>query len=257
MADNYNAMLGKKIFFLHPSPFIQNTVLEILSEQELEIYVVKDETKAQRILAKYPDSIVFANIEEKLSPEQWQDWFRQIKNNEATKNVSIGILSVANSDEVRNLYLKTFQVSCGFIPIKADKNTVVKALMDKLNAAEAKGRRKYLRVSTLNDTKASINISLGDNNFINGEIQDISAVGLSCIFPQDPDIKKNSLFSGIQVKLHGALLKAEGIALGSRTEGDRKLYVFLFTKKTDPAVQAKIKTFIQKTLQSRMDFELG
>jgi hypothetical protein len=256
MADNYNAILGKKVFFLHPSPFIQNTILERLSEQELEIYVVKDETKAQRILAKYPDSIVFGNIEEKLSPEQWEDWFRQIKNNEATKNVGIGILSVANSEEIRKLYLETFRVSCGFIPIKADKNTVIKALLEKLHAAEAKGRRKYLRVSTLNDNRASINISVGDN-FINGDIQDISAVGLSCIFSQDPDIKKNSLFSGIQIKLHGALLKAEGIALGSRAEGDRKVYVFLFTKKTDPSVQAKIKTFIQKTLQSRMDAELG
>ena len=57
--DNNTELLGKKIFFLHPSAFVQNEVISELVQLEYEVYVVKDEIALLRALRKYPHSIVF------------------------------------------------------------------------------------------------------------------------------------------------------------------------------------------------------
>ncbi|MDR0290445.1 MAG: PilZ domain-containing protein [Treponema sp.] len=244
--------LGRKVFFLHPSAFIQNTVIDDLVQQEFEIYLIKDEVKIHRLLKKYPDSIVFACIDEALSPQQWELWVRQVVENKDAKDVGVGIISNSNTDSIRRLYTETYKVSCGFIPIKSDKNKVIKSLIDALNAAGAKGRRKYLRTNTQGDAKTTINLPLKDS-YVTGKIHDISTLGLSCIFSQEIDLKKNTFLADLQIKLQSTLLKVEAIVFGSRMEEKQRIYVLLFTPKTDFATRAKIRTFIQKVLQSKID----
>jgi len=255
MDDINTDILGRKVFFLHPSAFVQNTIIEPLVQQEYEIYLVKDETKLQNVLRKYPDSIIFACIDEGLTPKQWEGWIRQIRGGPTTKGVSIGILSNTNADDVRQLYVDTLKVHCGFIPVKMDKDKVVKMILDALNAENAKGRRKFIRSNTRGDTKTTINLPVGDQ-YITGDIYDISVVGLSCAFTQDISLEMKTLFHDIQIKLQGTLLKVEGIVYGSRLEGRKTVYVFIFSPKTDASVKAKIRVFIQKRLQIMMDEEL-
>jgi hypothetical protein len=134
-------------------------------------------------------------------------------------------------------------------------NRVVKHLLDILKALEAKGRRKYIRAATENESLTTINLPL-NGSFVNGTIKDISVVGLSCIFAEDPELVKNTLFQNIQVKLQSTILKVEGIVFGSRTDGASKIYVILFTQRTDPDTRAKIRTYIQHNYQTKMDAEL-
>jgi len=255
MADDNNNLLGKKVFFLHPSAFIQNTVIPELIQNEYEIYIVKDEGKCQKILKKYPASILFASIEETLSAEKWEKWIRQIMGDQATKTVEIGILSNSGDDKARRLYVNSLKVACGFVFVKTDKVKVVEVLLNILKAAEAKGRRKYIRADTQGETLTTINLPV-HGDFINGEIRDISVVGLSCRFSQDPELSKNEVFHDIQIKLQGVLVKVEGIVFGFRMDDQDKVYVFLFTAKIDPAVKAKIRAHIQKNLQAKIDEEM-
>jgi hypothetical protein len=146
-------------------------------------------------------------------------------------------------------------VPCGFIPVKSETIKVIKALLDILKSVEAKGRRKYIRADTGGDTLTTVNVS-HNGSFITGMIRDISVVGLSCTFAQDPELEKNSLLADIQIKLQSTLLKAEGIVFGSRTEGEEKIYVLVFTPKMDLSVKSKIRSYIQKNLQARMDAEM-
>jgi hypothetical protein len=95
-----------------------------------------------------------------------------------------------------------------------------------------------------------------NGTFVNGIIKDISVVGLSCSFTDDPKLAKNSLYGDIQIRLQTQLLKAEGIIFGSRMDGDEKVYVILFTQRIDPDARIRIRKYIQSTLQSRMDNEL-
>ena len=255
MADSNTTIQGKKIFFLYPSAFVQNTIIEPLVQQEFEIYLVKDELKLQGILRKYPDSIVFACIDEVLSPDEWETWIRQVMGIKAAKDVKLGVLSNTNDDHSRELYLDTLKVPCGFIPVKLDKDKAIKTLLDTLAAVEAKGRRKYVRTNTRGDTLTTINLPIGDN-YITGEIWDISVVGLSCTFPNETKLEKNAVFHNIQIKLHSMLLKVEGIVFGSRIEESETVYVILFSSKTDATIKTKIRTFIQKRIQTQMDEEM-
>jgi hypothetical protein len=255
MADDNSAITGKKIFFIHPSAFTQNEIIAELAQEEHEVYIAKDEDKLTRVLRKYPDSIVFASIDETLSSAKWEAWIRSVMGDEATKNIDIGVLSNTNNEESRRLYLNSLMVQCGYIPIKQEKPKVIKTLSDILTAANSKGRRKYIRADTRRETMTTINVP-ANGAYAVGEIRDISVVGLSCFFPQDPELEKNSLLHDIQIKLQSSLLKAEGIVFGSRSEEGSKVYVIVFSQKIDPSVRTKIRTYIQKNLQTKMDAEL-
>jgi hypothetical protein len=198
---------------------------------------------------------VFASIDETLSANKWEGWIRSIMGNEATKGISIGVLSNTNNEDARRLYLNSVKVSCGFIPVKMELAKVMKVMLDILKAAEAKGRRKYIRADTRGETLTTINVP-HNGAYVTGEIRDISVVGLSCVFTQDPELQKNTLLPDIQIKLQSSLLKAEAIAFGSRMDGEERVYVLVFTQKIDPAVRTKIRSYVQKNLQTKMDAEL-
>ena len=255
MADENSAVTGKKIYFIHPSVFTQNEIIAELAQEEHEVYIAKDEDKLKKALKKYPDSFVFASIDETLSSSKWEAWIRSVMGDEATKDVKVGVLSNTNNEESRKLFLNTLKVQCGFIPIKLEKSRVIKTMADILTAAGAKGRRKYIRADTRGETMTTINVP-NNSTYTTGEIRDISVVGLSCVFPQDPELEKNSLLTDAQIKLQSSLLKAECIVFGSRMDEEEKVYVLVFSPKTDPSVKVKIRIYIQKNLQAKMDSEL-
>ena len=248
--------LGKKVFFLHPSAIIQNQVITALAQEEFEVYVVKDEVKLREKLKKYSDSIVFACINEGLRENEWEEWIRSVTVNEETSGVSIGIIASGLVESTRRKYILQQKISCGYTVIKSDISEVVKQLVTVLNNRNAKGRRKYIRALTENEPNTTVNFPM-NGTFVNGKLKDISVVGFSCSFEEDPGLVKNSLFGNIQVRLQSQLLKAEGIVFGSRMDGSEKTYVILFTQRIDPEVRTKIRKYVQSNLQSVMERELG
>ena len=256
MTDNANVnSLGRKIFFLHPSALVQNQVIAELAQQEFEVYIAKDEVKLKSVLNKYPDSIVFASVNEGMKENAWDDWLKGIISNQETFTVDIGIIASANDEKLKEKYLGRFKVRCGFTVIKSDPGAAIKQLMLVLNNVNAKGRRKYIRALMDGETNTTVNLPMS-GTYINGTIKDISVVGFSCAFPEDPELVKNKLFQDIQIRLQSQLLKAEGIIFGSRMDGNEKHYVILFTQRVDPEVKTKIRKFIQSNLQSKMDNDI-
>lgn len=248
-------IVGKKVFFLHPTAVVQNKVLEELVQQEFEVYIAKDHAALGRVLKKYPDSIVFVDINEQMPEKEWEKWIQGVMSAPETKGVVIGIVTANDSEELRNKFIKSIGITGGYTLLKSELDASIKQIIEKLNAVDAKGRRKYLRATTENETMTTINLPHG-GGFINGAIKDISVVGLSCTFDSDPELVKNTLFKGIQVKLQSMLLNVEGIIFGSRMDGNAKIYVLLFTQRIDPVIRTKIRKFIQQNLQSKMDIEL-
>jgi hypothetical protein len=248
-------LLGKKIFFLYPSAIMQNEVASELIQQEYEVYIVRDHQKLPRVLKRYPGSLVLANIDDRMSEGDWEAWIRNIMTELAASQVQIGIVS-ANDDEVlQRKYINSVKVQGGYTVIKSDISKSVKQIMEILKALDAKGRRKYVRATSENEALTTLNLP-HNGAYINGIIKDISVVGLSCSFPEDTELEKNSLCSNIQIKLQSMLLKAEGIVFGSRMDGLDKIYVILFTQRIDPDVRTKIRRYIQSNLQAKMDAEL-
>ena len=254
-AGSPSDIVGKKVFFLYPTAAVQNRVIDELVQQEYEVYIIKDHAALGRKLKKYPDSIVFVDINEQLSDKDWETWIHGIMNAPETKDVVIGIASAKDTEELRRKYLDTMGIQGGYTPLRADLDLSIKQIISVLNAVDAKGRRKYLRATTENEPLTTVNLPL-NGSFINGLIRDISVVGISCTFDNDPELLKNTLFKGIQVKLQSMLLNVEGIIFGSRMDDSAKIYVILFTQRIDPVVRTKIRKYIQQNMQSKMDSEL-
>ena len=256
MAENdISGSLGKKIFFLHPPALVQNQIISELAQEEFEVYIVKDEGRLRNGLKKYPSSIVFACINEGMKENAWEEWIRGVMGSSETGGAQIGIIASGNDENTRRKYVEQFRVPCGYTAVKSDLSDAIKQLNTILTNVNAKGRRKYIRAITEKETNTTVNLPM-NGTFINGAIKDISVVGFSCAFAEDPELKKNSLFTDIQIRLQSQLLKAEGIVFGSRMDGEQKTYVILFTQRIDSSVKTRIRTYIQSNLQSKMDNEL-
>jgi hypothetical protein len=254
--DNENSVeiLGKKIFFLYPSALALNEVVEELIQEEYEVYTIKDQEKMKKILIKYPDSVVLININEQLAEGEWESWIRGVMSDPVTAGTAIGILTPGGDENLKRKYVDDLKVQCGYIQVKSDSRTLVKQVLAALKGANAKGLRKYVRATPDNETISAINLPV-NSNYVKGTIKDISAMGLSCVFDEDPGLEKNSLCKDVQIKLQSALLKIEGIVFGFRLEGDTKIYVIIFTQRTDPAVRTKIRIYAHNIMQARLEAE--
>ena len=247
--------LGKKIFFLHPAAVLQNQIISELAQEEFEVYIVKNEEKIRQVLQKNPDSILFASINEALKEAAWIDLIQSIKKHPETASVGIGIITSSSSDETKQKYAEMVSIRGGYVVIKSDIVVATKHLSTVLNGVDAKGRRKYIRLIIEKEANTTVNLPV-NGTYINGSIKDISVVGFSCVFAEDPQLKKNSLFGDMQLRLQSQLLKAEGIVFGSRMEGNDKVYVILFSQRVEPNVKSRIRKYIQNILQNKLDEEL-
>jgi hypothetical protein len=254
-AGSKSDIVGKKIFFLCPTIVVQNRVITELVQQEYEVYVAKNKDTLRRELRKYPDSVVFVDINEQMPEAEWDIWITGMMEAPDTKSVSIGIVTSNDDEQIMRKYLMAVKIPCGYTVLKADLDKTIVHIISALQSVGAKGRRKYIRVTTGRETNTTINLPL-NGAFVNGHIKDISVVGISCTLDGSPEVSKNALIKDIQIKLQSSLLKAEGIFFGSRMEGAEKVYVILFTQRIDPDVRTKIHKYIQTHLQAKMDFEL-
>ena len=252
--DN-SRIMGKKIFFCNPSTVVQNKIIPELFQQEYEAYVSKDRDALKRVLRKYPDSILFIDITEQYKESDWETWILSVMKAADTKKVSIGIVTALDDAAIKEKYLTKIKVHCGYTVIKFNLEKAITVLIEILQSVEAKGRRKFIRADTSKETIASLNLSFRDE-FIKGQIKDISVVGASCTLEDNPIIQKNTLFKDIQLKLQSSLLKVEGIVFGSRVEDKENKYVILFSQRIDTETKKKIRNFIHVIMQTKMDSEM-
>ena len=250
MADETNS-LGRKVFFLHPSALTQNHIIDELAQEEFEVYIIKDELKLKRALELYPGAIVLASINEAMKENAWISFLTDIHNDPLVGKVDIGFIASVSDEETKKKYTELFEFNCGYAIVKSDIEKGLKQIITILNNVNAKGRRKYIRLVTDNDN-TTVNFPV-NGIYKTGKIKDISTVGFSCAFEEDPLLPKNGLYGDIQLKLQSQLLKAEAIVFGSRVDNDEKVYVFLFSKRIEANVQARIRKYIETSLQGKMD----
>ena len=253
--ENSEFDLGKKVFFLYPPSVVKDELIKRLLEQEFEVYMLKDIATASTLLRRYPDSIVYINLDIGLPEYEWEKWIRALMENPVTKNVGIGIVSYNSDDRLQKKYLLEIGIRYGFIKLKLGLEESTRILIATLKASEVKGRRKYVRANCTHDTVSSLNIREGPTTSI-GKISDISVVGFSCILDPDPQFQKNTILHDVQLKLKATLLRTEVIVFGSRVNSDqRTVYVMLFTKKIDDTAREKIRIYIQIALQTGIEME--
>jgi len=247
--------VGGKVFFLYPTNSIVNQIINELIQNEYEAYVAKDHSRLTYVLKKYPDCVIFINIDEKIAHSEWEKWINAVFS--ASQDIKIGVFSSNTDEEYREKFIKNNRITCGFQTLKVDMTKSIDVILEMLRVMNVKGRRKYLRASMEHESNVTINIPYG-GNFLNGVIKDMSVVGFSCVFDQDPNLAKKTLLKDIQIKLQSMLLNVDAVVYGSRLHSTgEKTYVMIFTQRVDSDVRVKIRKYIQKIIQQKMDSEIN
>ena len=251
MSDS-TAAFGRKVFFLNP-PSVLAEVLPVLADAEFEVYQAKDHRKLGRYLAKDPSCLVFVNIDEGDDESTWRSWLKELKAAPATAELAFGALTNMPDEEKREAYLMSLGASCGFITLSAGAAKAAETLLRTLEANEARGRRRYVRVPCPADS-ASFNCDL-DGELQRVAIRDLSSVGMAVSFESSRRVATGLRLKDMQLNLRGSRLSLNGIVMGghdNEDSGDVRLVMFE-PATVDDAKRGKLRTFIRKTLQAGMD----
>ena len=242
---------GKKIFILYPHSVIKDELLDILIMAGFESYVLHDHKRALSLLDKFPDSIMFINIDEGMSEREWEAYIKGIMENPNTKECRLGILSYNTDQRLMKKYLMEIAVPCGYIQLKIGIKESTKIMLNALEVNEARGRRKFIRAFCEEDMNATVNAK-SYSGFYYGKILDISAAGFAARFDKFDDLPNNSVIEDMQLKLRGGLVHTNAVVMGRR--GGENVWIFLFdVTKMNPDQKLVIHRFIKHTLQHYMD----
>lgn len=242
--------LGKKTFFLYPHSVIQDELIEELLDDEYEVYMLKDHEKALKVMKTFPGSICFINIDEGLKESDWEEYIEKLTADPDTSSTLVGILSYNSDKDLMQKYLMELGVRGGYIRLKLGMEESAAIIRKTLEANEARGRRRYVRAVCEHDSLSAVNITTL-SGVLTGNIMDISSVGISCSFSEDPQFSKNTLLKDVQLVLRGARVKTSGVVLGYRDDTARR-YVVLF-KELAKEGKKKIRKYIYSTLQQSIE----
>jgi hypothetical protein len=241
---------GKKVFILYPNNVIKDPLLDLLIMEGFEAYIVNDHKRVLRLLAIFPDSLVFMNIDEGQSADEWKAYIKGIMMAPQTQNCRLGILSHNPDPNLMKSFVTELTLLCGYIQLKAGFATSTKTMIAALEANGAKGRRKHIRAACGDDPTATVNVK-GTRGLYYGHVLDISAVGIAARFEKFDDLPTNSKVKEMQLKLRGGRVLADAVFMGKRSED---VYVFLFdVHRMNPDHTLLIHRFIKTTLQRFMD----
>jgi hypothetical protein len=242
---------GKKIFFLYPHSVIHDELMDQLIMSGFEAYTIRDHKRARALLARFPDSIMFINIDEGLKEKEWEAYIRELQENEQTKGCRLGILSYNTDRDLMQKYLMDMSVPCGYIQLKLGIQESTRIILSALNVNEARGKRRYIRASCVDEPNATMNYKSEEGTYY-GKLLDISSAGIAVKIGHFGDYPPNSLFRNVQLRLRGSLVMLNAILMGKRRD-DRDVWIFLFDPHMSPENRLTIHHFIKQYLQRYID----
>ncbi|MFP4113696.1 MAG: PilZ domain-containing protein [Spirochaetota bacterium] len=242
---------GKKVFLLNPPSVVGEELIHAILAAEYELYVLKDPVRALRVFQKFPDSIVFVNIDADLAGQTWEQYVRRLVSEKTFANIRVGILSYNPEAKLIERYLMEIGVQCGFVKVKLGVQESTRIILQALEANEARGRRKYVRARCANDTRTGFNVDVSGQRH-EGRILDVSSVGMAIRFDKPVDLAPKSSLPDIQLRLRATLVRVDGVVLGRR-EDDKSIYVILFRHHPHAKARRQIREYVHKSLQEYID----
>ena len=243
--------VGKKIFLLHPHSVIKEEMLDLLIMAGYETYTIIDEKRAKKLLAKFPGSIMFINIDEGSNEKTWEKYTKDIMEDPATKASRLGIMSYNQDKVLMKKYLMDMAIHCGYVQLKLGLQESTKIILGALEANEARGRRKYIRAECEDDINAMVNFK-NSSGLCHGKILDISSAGIAARFDEAFQLGNSTRIKDVQLKLRGGIVMTEMIYMGLRRD-DKHVYIMLFDNKLSTENKLVIHHYIKQCLQKYID----
>jgi len=244
------ALKGRKVFFLYPHSVLSEDLLVEILAAEYEIHCLRDHVVAVKVVAAYPGSILFVNIDEAMKERLWEDWIRRLTRDPSTSSTRVGIVTYNPDQELARKYLMDMMLPCGFIQLKLGLAEGKAIILKTLFANEAKGRRRYVRARCPDPRKASFNMTIRDTH-VTGDVLDISVVGMCFRCDTAVRLVQDERLEDVQLRLRGTLCRVSGTFVGAQG-GSAGRNVLMFRSPQPDDVRAKIHRFIYLSLQEEM-----
>jgi hypothetical protein len=242
---------GKKIFLLYPHSVIGDEMLDLLIMAGYETYPVFDEKRALKLLLKFPDSVMFINIDEGLREKEWEAYIWAVQNSTKTKDCRLGIMSYNQDKDLMKKYLIDLAVPCGYVQLKQGLKESTKIIFSALEASEARDRRNCIRADCEDDIGATMNYK-GETEVYHGKILDISSTGVAARFEKLDSHSINSVVQKVQLKLRGGVVMTDMIYMGQRRE-DKRTHILLYGPKLTEEDKLVIHHFIKQCLHKYIE----
>jgi hypothetical protein len=126
-----------------------------------------------------------------------------------------------------------------------------------LDAIEARGKRKFVRVRTDNDKNVSCSIRV-NNILYKCSINDVSSVGMAFQFVESEKtyLREGAFLEDIQLLLKGNICHISGKVINLREVNKTQIYIVAFDKSMNYKEKEKIHNFIFKALQDEIEKDL-
>lgn len=250
--DSKTPAAGRRVYFLYPPSVVEDSMIQFLITAQYEAAIIKDHRAVVPIIKKNPNSIIYCNLDAKGNEQELEKLIRHLVNTKDEHGCDVGVLSYNKDPALAEKYLMDIGVTVGYVTLKIGFEESAKIIIKTLEAAEARGRRQYVRVK-VPEGKGSLSVQL-ERKKIEGDLLDVSIVGIACRLPED--FPKDTYFTDIQLRLWGSLVGLSGKIVGSREASGRTIYVILFDEPVSSLARGRIYGFIRKVLQVETDRHL-
>ena len=245
MESRENPLFGRKIFFVSPSYIMEKYLIEKLRQNEYEAYILKDIKKVKNVLAKYPDSMCFINIDEEFSYSAWFNFMKSFQESPAISGIYLGIITDSATWEDKDKFIMNVKLPGGFNQFDKTEKFLTNFIKI-LDLNGAKGRRKYLRL----DTRGAEDVSgymTSQGKLYSINVKDISSVGFAITYKQEiiDLFQKNTLIRDLCISVGRKSMVCSCIVFNTQPNPDgTAMSVLMLTNENPEETKTYIRNFI-------------
>jgi hypothetical protein len=224
-------------------------MIHFLVTAQYEAAIVRDQRKIIPVLRAFPHSIVYFNIDARVAKTEIDQIIRAVIAGHHSHGAEVGILSYDRNPQAARKYLMEYGATCGYLVLELGFERSARIVMKALNAAGARGERRYVRVKVPSG-KGTFNVAM-DGRTISGEVLDVSEAGMACVMRAD--FQAGTYLQDIQLRLWGAIVSVNGTIRGTRAGRAGTIYVVMFDELRDSRVRSKMYGFLKRVMQYEVD----
>lgn len=245
MESRENPLFGRKIFFVSPSYIMEKYLIEKLRQNEYEAYILKDIKKVKNVLAKYPDSMCFINIDEEFSYSAWFNFMKSFQDSPAISGIYLGVITDSATWEDKDKFIMNVKLPGGFNQFDKTEKFLTNFIKI-LDLNGAKGRRKYLRL----DTRGAEDVSgymTSQGKLYSINVKDISSVGFAITYKQEiiDLFQKNTLIRDLCISVGRKSMVCSCIVFNTQPNPDgTAMSVLMLTNENPEETKTYIRNFI-------------
>ncbi|MBQ6567587.1 MAG: hypothetical protein IJL80_11080 [Treponema sp.] len=258
VAGKSNPPFGRKVFFVNPSFKVQTKMLNVLRENEYEVYIIQKWRDVKNFLSKNPDSVCFISVDSQMPLLSWMAMVDSFSKDKVLSTIICGFLT-ENAVKDSGKVMEIVRLEAGYNTTSGDEMRVLKVLQNVLDVFGAKGRRQHVRCSCFKEN-AFVYFTLtdagGNPSMFQMKIVDISSATVAVEVPEvlRGKLKVGIVFQSVIITLNGRQLNIGlRVFLMKRTEKDTEIAIFAYPSSFSSEAKTYIRNFIFTTLQKEMD----